>query len=84
MTPHLEAAKGDYAETVLLPGDPQRAEWIAENFLSDARRVNNMRAEPGFTGTWRGIRSVCSRRGWARRRWRSTCTSCSTPIAPAR
>ena len=29
--------KGDYAETVLLPGDPQRAEWIAENFLSDAR-----------------------------------------------
>jgi purine-nucleoside phosphorylase len=54
MTPHLEAAKGDYAETVLLPGDPQRAEWIAENFLSDARRVSNLRAEPGFTGTWRG------------------------------
>jgi purine-nucleoside phosphorylase len=54
MTPHLEAAKGDYAETVLLPGDPQRAEWIAENFLSDARRVSNLRAEPGFTGSWRG------------------------------
>ena len=54
MTPHLEAAKGDYAETVLLPGDPQRAEWIAENFLSDARRVSNLRAEPGFTGIWRG------------------------------
>ena len=55
MTPHLEAAKGDYAETVLLPGDPQRAEWIAENFLSDVRRVNNLRAEPGFTGNWRGF-----------------------------
>jgi purine-nucleoside phosphorylase len=54
MTPHLEAAKGDYAETVLLPGDPQRAEWIAENFLSDARCVSNLRAEPGFTGTWNG------------------------------
>ena len=55
MTPHLEAAKGDYAETVLLPGDPQRAEWIAENFLSDARCVSNLRAEPGFTGSWRGL-----------------------------
>ncbi len=55
MTPHIEAAKGDYAETVLLPGDPQRAEWIAENFLSDVRRVNNLRAEPGFTGSWRGF-----------------------------
>ena len=33
MTPHNEAKKGDYAETVLLPGDPQRAEWIAEKFL---------------------------------------------------
>ena len=42
MTPHLEAAKGDYAETVLLPGDPQRAEWIAANFLSDARCVSNI------------------------------------------
>ena len=54
MTPHLDAQRGDYAETVLLPGDPQRAEWMAENFLSDARRVNNLRAEPGFTGNWRG------------------------------
>ena len=55
MTPHLEAAKGDYAETVLLPGDPHRAEWIAEAFLSDVKRVSNLRAEPGFTGSWRGL-----------------------------
>jgi purine-nucleoside phosphorylase len=55
MTPHNEAAKGDYAETVLLPGDPQRAEWIAENFLDDVRCVNRWRSEPGFTGSFRGI-----------------------------
>ena len=55
MTPHNEAAKGDYAETVLLPGDPQRAEWIAENFLDDVRCVNRWRSEPGFTGSFRGV-----------------------------
>jgi purine-nucleoside phosphorylase len=55
VTPHNEAAKGDYAETVLLPGDPQRAEWMAETFLDDARCVNRWRSEPGFTGTFRGI-----------------------------
>jgi purine-nucleoside phosphorylase len=55
MTPHIEASKGDYAGTVLLPGDPQRAEWVAENFLGDLRCVNRWRGEPGFTGTFRGI-----------------------------
>lgn len=55
MTPHNEAGSGDYAETVLLPGDPQRAEWVAENFLEDVRCVNRWRSEPGFTGTFRGI-----------------------------
>ena len=55
MTPHNEAKKGDYAETVLLPGDPQRAEWIAEQFLTDVRCVNRWRSEPGFTGTFRGV-----------------------------
>ena len=55
MTPHNEAAKGAYAETVLLPGDPQRAEWIAENFLDNVRCVNRWRSEPGFTGSFRGV-----------------------------
>lgn len=55
MTPHNEAKRGDYAETVLLPGDPQRARWIVEKFLDGARCVNNIRDEPGFTGTFRGI-----------------------------
>jgi len=55
MTPHNEANRGDYAETVLLPGDPQRAEWIAETFLADVRCVNRWRGEPGFTGSFRGV-----------------------------
>lgn len=55
MTPHNEAAAGDYAQAVLLPGDPQRAEWIAAKFLDGARCVNRWRGEPGFTGTFRGV-----------------------------
>ena len=55
MTPHNQANAGDYAPTVLLPGDPQRAEWIAERFLESVRCVNRWRSEPGFTGTFRGI-----------------------------
>lgn len=54
MTPHNEAKPGDYAETVLMPGDPLRARWIAENFLTDARQVNGVRNCLGFTGAWRG------------------------------
>lgn len=54
MTPHNEARKGDYAETVLLPGDPQRAEWMAETFLEAPRRVNRLRGALAFTGTFRG------------------------------
>lgn len=54
MTPHLEASPGDYAETVLLPGDPLRAKWIAETFLDDARQVNGVRNCLGFTGTYKG------------------------------
>jgi purine-nucleoside phosphorylase len=55
MTPHNEANREDYAKTVLLPGDPQRAEWIAQSFLSDVCSVNRWRGELGFTGTFRGI-----------------------------
>ncbi|TIT04073.1 DeoD-type purine-nucleoside phosphorylase [Mesorhizobium sp.] len=54
MTPHNEAGKGDYAETVLLPGDPQRAEWMAETFLEAPRCVNRRRGALGFTGLFRG------------------------------
>lgn len=54
MTPHNNAKPGDYAEAVLLPGDPLRAKWIAETFLEDAREVNSVRNCLGFTGTWKG------------------------------
>lgn len=54
MTPHNHARKGDYAEAVLLPGDPLRAKWIAETFLKDARLVNSVRNCLGYTGTFNG------------------------------
>ena len=54
MTPHLEAKVGDYAEAILLPGDPRRAKWIAETFLDKTRQVNGIRNCLGFTGLWQG------------------------------
>ena len=56
MTPHNHAKPGDYAESVLLPGDPLRAKWVAENFLTDAKLVNSVRNCLGYTGTWKGER----------------------------
>lgn len=53
-TPHNEAQKGDIAKTVLMPGDPLRAKFIAETFLEDPRLVNNVRGIQGYTGTWKG------------------------------
>ncbi len=54
MTPHINAKKEDIAETVLMPGDPRRAKWAAENFLDNARLVNEVRGMYGFTGTYKG------------------------------
>jgi len=56
MTIHIGATKGDIAETVLMPGDPLRAKWVAETFLTDAREVNTVRGMLGYTGTWKGHR----------------------------
>jgi purine-nucleoside phosphorylase len=55
-TPHNHAKPGDYADAVLLPGDPLRAKWVAETFLSDAKLVNSVRNCLGYTGTWNGKR----------------------------
>ena len=55
-TPHIEAKVGDYAETVLLPGDPLRSKWIADNFLDDVVKVNSVRNCLGYTGTYKGKR----------------------------
>ncbi len=54
MTPHNSAGKGDYADAVLLPGDPLRAKWIAETFLDAPRLVNSVRNCLGYTGTYKG------------------------------
>lgn len=53
-TPHNSADIKDIAKTVLMPGDPLRAKFIAENFLEDAKLVNNVRGIQGYTGTWKG------------------------------
>ncbi len=53
-TPHITAKKGDFADTVLMPGDPLRAKFIAENFLEDAVLVNNVRGINGYTGYYKG------------------------------
>lgn len=54
MSIHINAKKGDIAETVLLPGDPLRAKWIAETFLEDVVCYNKVRGMLGFTGTYKG------------------------------
>jgi len=56
MSTHIQAKKGDIAESILLPGDPLRAKWIAETFLEDAVCYNKVRGMLGFTGTYKGKR----------------------------
>ena len=53
-TPHIKAEKGDFAPTVLMPGDPLRAKFIAENFLEDYKLVNEVRGMLGYTGKYKG------------------------------
>ncbi len=53
-TPHINATPEDFGETVLMPGDPLRSKFIAENFLDNARLVNNVRGVQGYTGTYNG------------------------------
>ena len=55
-TPHINAKLGDFAKTVLMPGDPLRAKFIAETFFEDAVLVNNVRGIQGYTGTYEGKR----------------------------
>lgn len=55
-TPHISAKKGDIAETILLPGDPLRAKYIADNYLEDVIQFNSVRNMFGYTGTYKGKR----------------------------
>ncbi len=54
-TPHINASPEDFAPTVLMPGDPLRSKFIAENFLEGARLINNVRGIQGYTGSYRGV-----------------------------
>ncbi|MEY2955727.1 MAG: hypothetical protein RL123_455 [Pseudomonadota bacterium] len=54
MSIHIGASAGEIAPTVLMPGDPLRARWAAENFLTAPRLVNEVRGMLGYSGTWRG------------------------------
>ena len=54
-TVHIEAEKGEIAKRVLMPGDPNRAKYIAENFLENAKCVTSVRNMLGFTGTYKGV-----------------------------
>lgn len=55
-TPHIQALEGEIAETILLPGDPLRAKYIADNFLEDVKQFNATRNMFGYTGTYKGKR----------------------------
>ena len=54
-SPHINATKEQIAKTVLMPGDPLRAKFIADTFLTDAVLVNNVRGVQGHTGFWKGV-----------------------------
>ena len=55
-TPHIEAKENEFAKTVIMPGDPKRARFIAENFLENAKLISEVRGIPAFTGTYKGKR----------------------------
>ena len=55
-TPHIKAPAGAFAKTVLLPGDPKRAKYVAEKFLEKAELVNDVRGVQGYTGYYKGVR----------------------------
>ena len=56
MSTHINAKAGEIAEVVLMPGDPLRAKFVAENFLENAVCYNEVRGMYGFTGTYKGVR----------------------------
>ena len=55
-TPHISARPGAFGKTVLMPGDPLRSKFIAENFLENPALVNNVRGVQGYTGTYKGVK----------------------------
>ena len=58
-TPHNSANTGDFAKTVLMPGDPLRAKYIAENFIDNAKLINEVRGMYAYTGQYKGKPVSC-------------------------
>lgn len=79
-TPHNTAAPGDIAKTVLMPGDPLRAKFIAEHFLENAVCYNEVRGMYGYTGTYHGVRISVQGSGMGMPPWASIPTSSTTSI----
>lgn len=77
-TPHISAEKGDFAKTVLMPGDPLRAKFIADTFLKDVRQVTDVRGMLGFTGTYEGRPISVMAAAWGCPPSASIPTSCSS------
>ena len=77
-TPHISAEKGDFAKTVLMPGDPLRAKFIADTFLEDVRQVTGVRGMLGFTGTYEGRPISVMGSGMGMPPSASTPTSCTS------
>lgn len=75
-TPHISAQKGEFAKTVLMPGDPLRAKFIAETFLEKARLVNNVRGIGGYTGFYQGKEVSVMASGMACHLWAFIAMSC--------
>lgn len=63
-TPHITAKEGDFARTVLMPGDPLRSRFIAETYLENPVLVNNTRGVQGYTGTYKGKRVSLMAPAW--------------------
>ena len=55
-TPHIQAPKDAFGKTVLMPGDPLRSKYVAENFLENPVLVNNLRGIEGYTGKYKGVK----------------------------
>ena len=70
MTPHIKAQKGEFAKTVLMPGDPLRAKLIAENYLKNSKLISDVRGILAYTGTYKGkdVSVMASRHGNAKYR----------------
>ena len=78
---HIEAEEGQIAKTVLMPGDPMRAKYIAEHYLTDVICYSQVRGMNGYTGYYNGKKFQYREAEWVSRLWASIPTNCLIPLA---